>query len=340
VAALLGSAGATGYDGDLRDYYLLPTGEGEIATLGLTYSAVSGNLRLSLINPDQSTAYTDSSGNPGTRGFSWGCREGNSYVLVESVNGVSDYSLSVSKADPGYDELENNDSSQTAQALTSLPVEDFLGSIALFGYDGDNADFYSFTASEKDLFTFSLDYDFFANNVYLELLNGVGSRIYISDQGNPGSRTYNWSFKAGSYFLKISSNNSPGDYSLGVSKVAGEYDELEENDTLGDAKPLASEVLVDFDGHVGQFGYNGDTNDYQFFNLVASADVQYTLTYDSGQGNVHFFLLNQAGMPISQDTAGNPGTRTVSGNAASGTSYLRVFANSGNSNYTIDGGPL
>jgi hypothetical protein len=81
-----------------------------------------------------------------------------------------------------YDEIEDNDTAPTATILPAFPFTGFLGSMGdsppdYIGYDGDDVDWYSFTASVGDEIVFELEYDTSTVTLTMQLFDKDG--IYI-----------------------------------------------------------------------------------------------------------------------------------------------------------------
>jgi hypothetical protein len=335
VADFSGHAGAFGYDGDNNDYYSFNCADGDIVTVTLDYDETQGNLSMVLYNADQSSANSDSAGNPGMRSFAWGLRGGLCFVAVNAVNGNSNYTLDISKSSPGFDETENNDSQATADVIGSFPVVDFLGSLGAQGYDGDTTDFLTFTAADQELFTFTLDYDEANSNLGMTLLNGAGQQIYADTAGNPAMRSFTWGLKAGSCFLKLTGASGASNYTLNITKAQQSFSETEDNDTRPTAQQLPALPVANFTGHAGPFGYDGDNDDFFFVNIDTAVLFSSTMTYDSLTGTLRLTLQNSLGTTIDSDTAGNPGVRVVQAPLTPGTYYVVVQRNAGNSDYSL-----
>jgi hypothetical protein len=336
VDGFSGNCGAMGYDGDSKDYYSFPCSDGDIVSVALDYDPTAANLSLTLCNADQSTAHADSAGNSGSRAFAWGLRGGQCFVEVQAVSGHADYTLSVSKTSPGYSEAENNDTTATADILPALPLSGFKGSVGAGGYDGDNTDIFAFSAAAQEQFTFGLTYDQANSNVELDLLNSSGQAIYADSAGNSGTRGFVWGLKAGDYYLRVVAVSGTSDYLLSASKTQLSLDELEDNDTRPAAQQLPDVPFAAFTGHCGKFGYDGDNDDWFFFNLSGSIPFSSTLTYDSGAATLKYYLLDGTGATVDSDTNGNTGTRQVAATIGPGTYYLHVQCSAGGSNYSFD----
>jgi len=334
AAGFSGSVGEFGYDGDSLDYFSFNCDPGDIASADLSYDNSGGNLSLTLYNEDHSQAQKDSAGNPGARSVSWGLHGGTCFVLVKAETGGSAYSLSLSKVSPGYDEVEHNDATASSNLLSSFPVSGWQGSLGSGLYDGDGTDYCTFTAADKELFSFSLSYDEAAANLGFVLLNGANQTIYSATSGNPGSRSFDWGLKAGNYYLRLISASGASDYSLDVSKTAQSLGETEDNDSRAGAE--AATLPFAYDCHCGDFGYDGDNDDYFFVNQGTDAQISADIAYDQLSGQLGLYLLDADGSVIDSDSAGNPGVRSVSAPVTAGTYYIRVQCSSGGTDYTVN----
>jgi len=213
-----GSVGAGGYDGDLADYYTFNAAEGQVLSATLTYDNLSGNVSLRLYGPDQLTIVTDEAGSPGTRSISWGLRAGANYLRPYAQSGFSDYHLSFSLSNPGYDEAEDNDARAQANPMPALPLSNWAGSVGPGSYDGDDIDYLTFTLSADATLSFHLDYDNSSGaNLDLYLQNSSGSNLASDSAGNPGSRDLNYALTAGTYYLRVRAVAGNSNYLLDVT---------------------------------------------------------------------------------------------------------------------------
>lgn len=210
-----GSVGAGGYDGDLADYYTFDAAEGQIVTATLTYNNLTGNVSLRLYGPDQMTIVTDEVGSPGMRTVSWGLKAGANFFRPYAESGYSDYHLTFSLSNPGYNESEDNDTRAQANPLPALPLSNWSGSVGPGSYDGDNSDYVTFTVSSAATLSFHLDYDNSSGaNVDLYIQDGSGTTLDSDSAGNPGSRDVSYAFSPGSYYLRIRATLGHSNYQL------------------------------------------------------------------------------------------------------------------------------
>jgi hypothetical protein len=178
------------------------------------------------------------------------------YVLVHAVSGSTNYSLSLSISQPGYNELEDNETAATASVLWGFPFSGWLGSLGAGGYDGDTQDYCTFIASDKDLVTFTMDYDEGAASAGFSLYDSSLQLIHADNLGNPAQRSFDWGLKAGNYYLKVTSSSGVTDYTLGLSRIQLSLDESEDNDSRAEAQQIGLSAAT-FTGHCGGFVTTG-----------------------------------------------------------------------------------
>jgi predicted Zn-dependent protease len=79
---------------------------------------------------------------------------------------------------------------------------------------------------------------------------------------------------------------------------------------------------------------NADSDDYYQFNLTSSSHV--SLSLDSLAADANLYLYNSSGSFISSSTTGGNATESINANLASGTYYVRIFTNGGNTDYRLN----
>jgi hypothetical protein len=215
-----------------------------------------------------------------------------------------------------------------------LPSTGYYGHVGDFGYNGDSNDYFKFTCIDKQLLDITINFNNATGDIWLYLLDSSGSTIYTADTGSP-PRSFTWGLTAGTYYLRVRAWTGYSDYTIDASLSSPGYDETEDNDATSTANVLSLPV-TDYYGHVGQFGYNGDDNDYLKFVLSSTKSVTITLDYDNGAGELWLYLLDSGGGTISSDTDGNTGQQTITESLPSGTYYIRVRAWTNQSNYYLD----
>ena len=337
VLNLRGSLGNFGYDGDNSDYFVLQAGDTELLDTTITYDVAEANFKLRLLDAQGITIYEEDEGNPGQRSFTWGLKDGPHYLNVRQVSGYGDYELSSALLSTGYEETEDNDGIGEADVLV-LPLQDFNGHVGDFGYDGDAFDYLALNPADGELMEISLNYTSSDGNLEINVLDDNGLVLHSEGDGNPGLREFDWGFQDAAYYLRIRAADGYSSYSLDIQNSLPGYDETEDNDSSQTPDPLGDLPVMDFFGHVGAFGYDGDSNDYMSFVLSDSELLSASLSYatDGGAANLYLYLLDSDGFIIESDTDGNPGSRSVSAPLSAGNYVIRVRANSGSSDYFLD----
>jgi PKD repeat protein len=141
---------------------------------------------------------------------------------------------------PGYvyDEVEHNDTRATGNTLT-LPVVDFVGSVGpsdeLAVYDGDDSDWYNFSAAVGDALQISCSFTELQLNPALELYDKNGNFLAASakDAKNPQAITYDVLASQTPLSLIVVASSGAGDYELDI-KLNPPIADLSADVTLGD----------------------------------------------------------------------------------------------------------
>ena len=327
-----GHVGNGGYDGDSKDYLKFSCSEGALLDGVLTFDDGSGKITISLRDSaDKEVAYFNYGGN--TVNFTWGLKAGTYYLRVQQWTGGSDYSINASIVFPGYDELEDNDSYTDANSIT-FPLVEFYGHIGDFGYDGDPKDYLKFTCGDGALLDGTMLFDDATGKLGISLRNSSDSEInYFNYAANKVD--FKWGLQAGTYYLKIVEWTGYTDYNINATLTYPGYTEAEDNDAFGSAN-LVSLPVADFLGHVGYFGYDGDSKDYIKFTIGGTQDVTIMLDYDDSSGNINFELRNSGNSWLDDGGSGNTGHRETTINLTAGTYYIKVYNFTGYSDYLLD----
>ncbi len=107
-------------------------------------------------------------------------------ILVTKANATLDYVRVGQNPLQQYDEVEDNDSPAAANALT-LPANGVRGSLGAnsgagyAGYDGDEADCFSFSASSGEMVSVTLYLDNTTGDIDIELLDSLGNVLDASE---------------------------------------------------------------------------------------------------------------------------------------------------------------
>lgn len=116
--------------------------------------------------------------------------------------------------DPNYDELENNDSFAGANQWSTFPFSDFRGSIGPGGYDGDNDDYYAFTASPNQFFEAVFTDQSGVGDVTLRLYD-VSETQVAESSGTTSTKAVSYVCSAGgACYLRVTAGAAGADYLL------------------------------------------------------------------------------------------------------------------------------
>ena len=258
--------------------------------------------------------------------------------LTVSNEGGSDeflFTLTV-KPQGDYDEVEPNDTKEIANPLPDFPID---GWYCHLEKDVDDDDFFSFEAEFGDQLDVTMTLDSDACDRDMELWNS-DEEVLAYSRGTSDSEHFTYTFGAsGTYYLRCyvwSSGSGGGDYWVDITSTPTFIDEVEDNDTIGQANSL-SFPLADFNASLGPGGYDGDDVDY--FAISADTDdfLDFTLTQESTGYNIDLELLD-ASETVLETSDGTGTTESITYTfAAGGTYYLRCFTVSGAGLYTLAG---
>jgi hypothetical protein len=151
-----GNVGAGGqYDGDAVDMYTFAAGTGQQLKLTIDWTNTAADISGYVTNNNgerSSSFFSLGSGTLELRLMTFSSDSSPYHLTVNTpTEGYSDYTLKLETLS-GFDETEDNDSSATADALPAFPFTFYRGSVGTGGsdYDGDNVDWFQFTASVDD----------------------------------------------------------------------------------------------------------------------------------------------------------------------------------------------
>jgi hypothetical protein len=329
--------GGSNYDGDDNDWLWLDGSikPGDTVDLTLEYTQATGNVDISLLD-SEGDVIAASADTDGSEAINYVLSDGDVapiYLHIEMVGGYADYSVSGTHQvgqNPNYDEIENNDWSDTANSLPDLPFADFAGNVGFGGvYNGDE-DWFSFPlgAGENRNFVLSFD-DSAAAPVRLSIWRSVDGPEgpYIepvkSVAGTVSPLTLSYtprSIDSGPYYLVVSSMESwetPAniDYTLSGNADGQLYDEVEDNDEAGEANPLSlvdetptSQIVSSFTGNLGLGGaeIDGDVEDWTTFSdLPVGWFGDFYIYYDSLTAVVTAQILDGNGNVIASSSPEN-----------------------------------
>jgi PKD repeat protein len=168
---------------------------------------------------------------------------------------------------PGYDEVENNDSSATGNIIAALGIRDFEGNLGDTGaYDGDLEDFYRVIISEPIAVQFNMLFLHANADLDMRLLDTDGTtQLAASNSVSDNEQiTYNFS-TPGTYVircLRFGTVPSSADYTLDFRRLRAPVVSLSADVSTGDA-PLTvnfSANATDPDGIIASYAwdFNGD----------------------------------------------------------------------------------
>lgn len=245
-------------------------------------------------------------------------------------------------------EQEDNDSFETSMELGGLSIGNAIsgitGGIGFDKYDGDNEDWFSFNLSEGGIVTGELEFVHSEANLSLSLF-GPDSDSLVAQAT---SMTDNESLStpvlvAGTYYLLVSRAEGPGGgsavYNLSVSISQLIYDEVENNDTPGQAQDLGNidlGLLPQFIGNLGSGGYDGDDEDWFMFEIGADGSFEISLRFFHEAADLELQLYNEDGTTLIGSSSSVNDIEKLSMDLVAGSYVIRCFKfEGGNANYIL-----
>jgi len=213
---------------------------------------------------------------------------------------------------PLYDEVEQNDTIETANALPAFPVSNFRGNVGVGagGYDGDTDDYFSFSGSVGDMYRFtvtpSTDKPEFKPYAY----DAAGNEIGEYNKDALGVTTVTVLVTTGQtqpLVLYVGNDSLSLDYTVSADKVLS-YGEVEDNDTQPESTPEAAPVFI-VNGNLGPNGNDGDSVDWYTFSASIGDTPTLVLWYDSATMSFDF----DNNPPVIVDANGNQLCKGVDG---------------------------
>ncbi len=134
---------------------------------------------------------------------------------VTNTYGEDTFGFTLTVNEPGdYDEVEDNDSPSKANQLPSFDFSSFTGSLGPGGYDGDDHDWFEFTASVDDTVKLWMHLDSGTGDLDIELEDSDG--IYLDGSGGIGNEEYiEYTFQVGDtspFYLHVYAYSGYSDY--------------------------------------------------------------------------------------------------------------------------------
>ncbi len=234
--------------------------------------------------------------------------------VMDNLGAASTAEVTVIAAPVLYSEIEDNDDGTQANPLPGIQFSDFAGNIGLGGnYDGDEADWFTFSADAGDSVSFlvefaqSADADF---TVYL--LDGGLNDLAPPSIGFPPQRL-NYNFDGtenGPFYLAILNfSGVPTNYFIEGDDAVGGYDEVENNDSADTANWWAllevNHQMINYRASLGDPGYDSDNDDWFFFSGPSGSVVDLTLDYDIDTGKIGFTLFDNDGDMLANSADGD-----------------------------------
>ncbi|MDQ3023171.1 MAG: PKD domain-containing protein [bacterium] len=346
--------GGSDYDGDTDDWsYFDNSGSdytpGTDINLNLSYDNGTGTIGFTLF--DAFGVQLDfSADGDGSEDIAYTVQPGDTcpfFLQFNCASGFSDYVFSgtSSPPNPGFDETEHNDTIATANALPAFPVVAFTGNIGDAGsYDGDTQDYFSFSGSAGEMFTFTVtpaDTSVELQAIVYESGNSatIGGGVWDSGTGILTVNAQVRSSDSGPFVVELSNfTGIPSDYTID-GDLSTTFLEIEDNDNNGEATSLPNNYYA-FTASLGSPGYDGDNSDFFSFFAADGAFPIHDIVYDDVQGTISATIFDSDGDIMGQSVdQGNGVLYCDFDNAVDAADtqpfYLVVDASSGSTNYWL-----
>jgi len=267
--------------------------------------------------------------------------------VVDDLGAADNTYLTVTLVD-NYLEIENNDKPSQATNLGEFSVgatlADFTGSLGGASYDGDDQDWFRFSAAEGSWLTVDLGFAQSDSDLNLALYgpNGVTQlALAASDTDNEhlscGLRG------AGTFYLQVSREVGGGqetaDYVLGLELTALTYDESEDNDDYmlaTDLGQLSGSVMPGYWGNLGPGGLDGDSEDWYRIEVPAALSLTVCLGFTHFDADLDLDVYAADGDSLLGESRSVSNDESLTLDLAAGTYYVRCFRHDGGSaNYTL-----
>lgn len=299
---------------DLNDYVRFELSQS--ASLTLSLAGLSANADLELLNGSGALLQRSANSGSAAETISRGLAAGTYYARVVGGATSTPYTLTLS-ADAAGNTLA------TARGLGNL-----LGSRTLTDWVGasDTNDMYRLDLAQAG--SFALTLNGLGANADVRLLNGSGAVLASSLQAGTTAEAISRALAAGTYYVQVypQAGNSTN-YALNLSLTPADG----AGNTLSTARNLGTLLANQrFSDWVGSF----DANDNYRFSLTTNKTV--TLGLSGLAANVDLQLLDGAGTVLQSSNAAGTAPEMIRRGLAAGNYAVRVFANGGNSAYTLD----
>ncbi len=236
-------------------------------------------------------------------------------VFTPNAQARTTYSLRVA-ANPDLAGDTQTQARQIELGAEPATYNDFVGK-------SDRNDFYSFTINPGEGKVVNLGLDGMTSNASLELRDGDGRRLQLSN--NPGKQAEFISeiLEGGTYYVRVFSvGDARTQYTLNVSGV--DIPDRGGN-TPGEATPISRIVTLQprrFNDYVG----DSDPNDYYRFSLTNAADFDLSLSGLSDDADVRLFRFLSGNIEDEIAFSNNPGItdEAISLELQAGSYYIQV----------------
>ena len=247
-----------------------------------------------------------------------------------------------------YEEQEPNslDSTATAFGLVSIgdPASEWRGNIGGGGYDGDNTDWLAFAVSEGAQGNFTITLPAPGAKLAVRLVDTDTFSVLHEVSPVTASTGFSRGIRgAGTYFIQVDNlNPATGanyDYSIGLQLGELEYDEVESNDSAGEANDLGvlnTSLVPGVWGSLGPGGYDGGDDDWFKFTLPQARNVTVLLDFFHLEADLDLTLYDAAGTVIYGVSESVTNKERIDAELPAGTYAVRCFRrDGGQANYEL-----
>ncbi len=297
-----GNVGSGGYDGGLEDFYKFSITQAGTPEFTLTYNRFSGKVGIELYDSQQELVASS--------------QTGHGVELINENVSAGTYYLKIFRFGTGFTNLDYELSGRFATG--QKPVADITA-------DQDSGDApltVSFSASA------SFDPDGGAIQVYEWDFNGDG--VYDQNTGSNPNTSHEYA-SAGVFraTVRVTDNEGARDTAFVYIFVGTEFYESEDNDGFVDANELPALPFPapDVTGNLGFSGsndYDGDSEDYFWFEVVSMSLVSIQVNFNGANCNIDAELFDDSQSLLGGSySTGN--TESISMGLSPGIYYLRLF---------------
>jgi len=247
-----------------------------------------------------------------------------------------------------YDEVEDNDTKQQAMPLGVIPVgfgiEQLSGGIGPLYYDGDSEDWFAFEAESGVTASVTLEFLHDDADLNLELYDSTGSGyLHQAASFTDNEEIVKRLPRAETYYLRVlrreGSAGGNALYALSIQLDELTYDEVENNDSVGQAQDLgdiSGTLLGEFWGSLGPGGYDGDSEDWFAFSVDQAADYCMCAHFFHADADLEMQLFDSSGETLIGASHSVDDDETIIASLAPGAYVLRCYQFEGDSaNYWL-----